>query len=300
MATDFDGAPMATKRSPFADYLRARRNRLKPEDVGLPVSSGRRVPGLRREEVATLAGISPDYYLRIEQGRDHNLSDQVLASVARALRLNDLETRYLFRLARPELHALAAEPRPLSPAVVTLLEQWSHTPAYVFDRNLDVLAANQLMLDLAPEIVAPGTNLVETVAAGYAVAMSRGEPPATLDKWAATFHEMVAALRYYSDPEDPRLQEIVGALALGHQNFREVWALHDAHPYTSGANRAWIEPLGWVDFRWQALELPGNPRRFIVTHLAEPGSRAYEAIAHLAATRAAGLQNVIRLPSQPD
>jgi transcriptional regulator with XRE-family HTH domain len=123
---------------------------------------------LRREEVATLAGISPDYYLRIEQGRDHTLSDQVLASLARALRLNELETRYLIRLARPELHALAAEPRPLSPAVVTLLDQWSHTPAYVFDRNLDVLAANQLMLDLAPAIVAPGTNLVETVAAGYA------------------------------------------------------------------------------------------------------------------------------------
>jgi len=291
---------MATTRSPFADYLRARRNRLKPEDVGLPSGSGRRVPGLRREEVATLAGISPDYYLRIEQGRDHKISDQVLASLARALRLNDTETQYLFRLARPELHALATERRAVSPRVLALLEQWSHTPAYVFDSNLDILAANQLQRDLAPGMVEPGTNLLETVTAGYAAAMARGEAALILEKWAETFHEMVAALRYYSDPEDPRLQEIIGALAIGHQNFRAVWALHDARPYTSGSDRVWVEPLGWVNMRWQALELPGRPRQFIVTHLAEPGTRAEAAIAQLMANRAAMQKDPVRSDSRSD
>ena len=277
---------MATTRSAFADYLRARRGRLKPEDVGLPSGSGRRVPGLRREEVAERAGISADYYLRIEQGRDHKLSDQVLASLARALLLNESETRYFFRLARPELHTIATGHRPVSPRVLALLEQWSHTPAYVFDSNLDILAANRLQRDLAPGMVEPGTNLLETVAAGYEAALARGEPTQVLEKWAETFHEMVAALRYYSDPEDPRLQEIVGALALRHQNFRAVWALHDARPYTSGTDRVWVEPLGWVDMRWQALELPGLPRQFIVTHLAEPGTRAEAAIIQLTETRA--------------
>jgi len=291
---------MTIERTPLAAYLRARRGRLKPEDVGLPDDGGRRVPGLRREEVATLAGISPDYYLRIEQGRDYKISDQVLASLARAFRLNEAESQYLFRLARPELHPLAAEQHPLSPGVLTLLDQWSDTPAYVFDRNLDVLAANQLMRDLAPGMVEPGSNLVETVAAGYAAAMARAETPPALEKWAATFHEMVAALRYYSTPEDPRLQEIVGALAIGNRGFRTAWALHDARPYTSGANRAWIEPLGWVDLRWQVLELPGNPRRFIVTHLAEPGTKAQAAIAHLTATRVAMAQEALRPDSRTD
>ena len=291
---------MATTRSPFADYLRARRARVKPEDVGLPSGGGRRVPGLRREEVARLAGISPEYYLRIEQGRDHRISEQILASLARALRLNESETRYLYRLARPESHALTTHPRAVSPSVLALLDQWSHTPAYVFDANLDILAANQLQRDLAPGFVEPGTNLVENVAVGYAAALAGGEPPPVIAKWAETFEQMVAALRYYSDPESPRLQEIIGGLAIGHDGFRSVWALHDARPYSSGSDRVWVDPLGWVDMRWQALEVPGHSRQFMVTHLAEPGTRAEAAVALLRARRAHTVDDPVRDNSRTD
>jgi len=287
---------MADNRGPLAEYLRARRARLQPEDVGLPSSAGRKVPGLRREEVASLAGISPDYYLRIEQGRDNSPSDQVLVAIARALRLDDSERRYMFRLARPHPHALRVATHPVAPGVLALLDNWSHTPAYLFDRNLDILAANQLMVDVAPGIVEPGTNLVLTTAAQYSAALARPEPPAVLERWDHTFREMIAALRYYSNPDDPRLQEILGALSLEHQTFRAVWALHEARPYASGANRAWIEPLGWVDFRWQALELSTAPGQYIVTHLAEPGSRARAAIDYLVSNRASNPEDA----PQPD
>jgi transcriptional regulator with XRE-family HTH domain len=267
---------------PLADYLRARRARLQPAEVGLPDGGARRVSGLRREEVAALAGISSDYYLRIEQGRDRNPSDQVLSALARALRLSPVELRYLSRLARPEPHALRMNPHPVTDNVFSLLESWAHTPAYLFDRNLDVLASNRLMRAIAPAPAEPETNLLDTTMAGLADAMARGESSAVVEKWEDAVRKLVAALRYYSDADDPRLQEIVGELSLRYQVFRTVWALHEVQPLTVGENRVWVASTGWVEFKWQALELPTSPGQHIVTYLAEPGSRAEATIASFA------------------
>src|SRR6202042_1843883 len=133
---------MGTSRE-LAAFLRARRELLKPADVGLPDSERRRVEGLRREEVAMLAGISTEYYLRLEQGRDHQPSDQVLDGLARALQLDEDAAGYLRELARPPPRPpRRSVPERVDPVVQTLIDSWSLTPAFVVNRNMTILASN--------------------------------------------------------------------------------------------------------------------------------------------------------------
>jgi transcriptional regulator with XRE-family HTH domain len=280
--------PTMSAPSPLADFLRARRAALRPEQVGLtPVGGRRRVPGLRREEVADRARISRDYYLRVEQGRDIRPSDQVLSALAAALDLGPFERAHLFRLARPI-------PRPHDPAspadrpqVASLLNHWPMTPAFAFDRNLDVLAANDLMLRLAPEKGLPGTNMLLSAAEGHARVFEEGEAPEVLRAWDAVYREMIAALRFYGDPDDPRLQEIVGECSVRHRPFRAIWAEYEVRPFTRRSLRLAVAPFGWLDFDMQTLELSTAPGHYVVTYLAEEGSPAAAAIEHFTSLRPA-------------
>ncbi|WKK72300.1 helix-turn-helix domain-containing protein [Rathayibacter oskolensis] len=164
-------------RSPLADFLRARRSALRPEEVGLTTAgTRRRVPGLRREEVADRAKISRDYYLRVEQGHDITPSDQVLSALAHALDLDEFERAYLFRLARPLPPLRGPGSRTAAPSMESLLEHWPMTPAFAFDRNLDVLATNDLLRRIAPDKGVPGANLLLSVAEGYVRAVEDGTP----------------------------------------------------------------------------------------------------------------------------
>jgi len=276
---------VAESPSLFAEYLRTRRNALRPEDVGLPSSSGRKVPGLRREEVAELAGISTDYYLRIEQARDLHPSDQVLTALARALKLDDDARDYFFRLARPRRHTLHSPA--LSSSVLRLLDHGSRTPAYLFDRNHDVLAVNRLMQTLSPEIE-PGRNQLIDAFAGYAKAQEQEQSAEILSGWLKIVRQMLAALRFSSDPDDPRLHEIIGFLSTTYRSFRPLWALHEAKPLTAGIIEVHVEPVGWVEFCWQALELSTAPGQHLVTYPIEPGTRAAAAIAYLLSPRQSG------------
>jgi transcriptional regulator with XRE-family HTH domain len=267
---------MSGQRSPVGDYLRARRSLVQPERVGIPREPGRRVEGLRREEVARLAGISPEYYLRLEQGRDHQPSDQVVAALARALLLDAESTGYLRRLARRGVERRAA---PAAPAVVdgpirAMLGNWSHTPAYVKDANQDILAANELAVALGPGYMEPGSNLVLQMFSPIA-------REAAAD-WETTASRVVAALRMHGDPGDPRLQEIVGTLSVTDPDFPRLWARHDTASLTTGPSRHHIDPIGWVEFAWQELVIPGSSLT-LVALWAEPGSPAAAAIAYLAA-----------------
>jgi transcriptional regulator with XRE-family HTH domain len=278
----------ARNTTPLGEYLRARRERVQPQQVGIAVLPGRRVPGLRREEVAELAGMSPDYYLRIEQGRDRRPSEQVLTALARALLLDDDSAQYLLRLARPRpFIRRAPNDGSVSRSVAQLLAQWSHTPAYVTDANQNILAANPLVDGLAPGAFVPGANALVTSFESYARFRANASPSAedreTISEWEGTLRELTAAMRYHGDLDDPQLQEIVGALSARHQLFREIWAEHDARPQVSGVKRAFVPPLGWVDFRWQTLEVPRSGGQFITTLFGEPGSPAAHAIAYLAA-----------------
>jgi transcriptional regulator with XRE-family HTH domain len=257
-------------RSLLAEYLRARRDLVQPEDVGLPREPGRRVAGLRREEVARLAGISPEYYLRLEQGRDHQPSDQVLSALARALLLDDDGRSHLLRLARPALRARersqVARQAPPGPGVLALLDQWSHTAAYVADRNHDVYAANDLARAMAPGYFEPGVNLL--------TAVFTSAPREPDDVWRPTAETLIASLRYHGDPYSRRLQQIVGGLAVTDREFRAMWSRHDARPQVAGASPTFVDPVGWVEFRWQTLEIPGDAGYFLTAFYAEPGSRA--------------------------
>ena len=270
---------MTTGRTLVADFLRARREQLQPEDVGLPRDTNRRVPGLRREEVADLAGISAEYYVRLEQGRDHQPSEQVLASLGRALRLDDDGFTYLQRVARAAPAVVAAEsPRPIVAASVRqLLDQWSHTPAYVSDSNHDVLCANAPARAMAPGYLETGSNMLLSVFAGADTAVRSAD-------WYVAASALVDSLRFNGDPADRRLQEIVGTLSVRDRGFRRMWAGHNARPLVSGVTPSFVEPLGWVDFNWQTLEIPAQRGLFLTTFFGAPGSRAAAAIAYLAAS----------------
>ncbi|MDO9395079.1 MAG: helix-turn-helix transcriptional regulator [Herbiconiux sp.] len=275
---------MSSDRAPLAEYLRARREQVQPEDVGLPRDEGRRVPGLRREEVATLAGISPEYYLRLEQGRDHQPSDQVLRALARALDLDDDGLSYLLRLSRPWplVRRFPAPPAAVGEGVLRLLDQLAGTPAYVIDRNHDILAANTLARALAPGFLEPRTNLVVSTfeAAARAIA-SPTTDEGELAEWRSGCEDLVAALRFSGDAGDPRFQEVVGTLSLAHRSFRTIWARHEARAQSSGEVGAHIDPIGWVLFRWQRLEVPGASGHVLTTLFADPGTPAEAALAYL-------------------
>ncbi|MGA1837921.1 helix-turn-helix transcriptional regulator [Herbiconiux sp. 11R-BC] len=286
---------MSSVRSttPLGEFLRARREILQPEQAGIPRLPGRRVPGLRREEVAELAGMSPDYYLRIEQGRDKRPSEQVLLALSRALQLDADGRQYLLRLgrARPYVRNVADGRPTVGPGVRMLLEQWSTTPTYVTDRNQNVLAVNSLIVPFAPSLSVPGTNLLtgsfntwEEIRSGLTDSDETGRIAAA---WETALREMTESLRYYGDPEDPELQELVGSLSARHALFRTIWAEYNPKPQMSGVKKVHIDPLGWIDFRWQTLEVPRSGGQFLTTFFGEAGSPAAAAIAYLAA-RASG------------
>ncbi|NQX28653.1 helix-turn-helix domain-containing protein [Microbacteriaceae bacterium VKM Ac-2854] len=266
---------MQPARSPLAEFLRARRELLQPEEVGLPRDENRRVPGLRREEVARRAGISPEYYLRLEQGRDHQPSAQVLGALSRALDLDEDARAYLHRLAHPAPNTRRPRIDAVEPAVLQLLQRMSDVPAYISDRNHDVLAVNPLAAALAPGYLLPGTNLLLAV-------VELGPDAHAVEDWAETTRRLVAALRHGSEPGDPRLQEIVETLSIRSPEFRRLWAAHDARPQTSGFALHLIPPHGWVRLRWQSLQVPGGSGHALTSMLAEPGSEGERALRELA------------------
>jgi len=269
----------------LAHYLRARRAQVKPEDVGYPPDPGRRLTGLKRTEVAELAGISAEYYTRLEQGLSHQPSEQVLAGLTRALKLNSDAAAYFYRLAVPEPPVFGQRMAPtVTEPVRRIIEQWSDVPVYVYDRNQDVIMANDLASALFPAIVS-GSNAVQ-IAFGMSAKL-RDTP-----QWNTMVRTVVAALRFHGDPADPRLQEIVGDLSVHEPLFRTIWADYDAVPLTSGTVPAYVDGFGIVDFPWQNLRAPGG--LFIGVWLAPAGTVASTVLEHLRSQ----LRGFVDLPSE--
>jgi transcriptional regulator with XRE-family HTH domain len=206
----------------LGDYLRARRELVTPEQAGVPVLSARRVPGLRREEVAMLAGISADYYLRLEQGRDRNPSAQVLESLARVLQLDADATAYLLGLGADKPRRPRRRPRreTVQPGIAKLVAALP-LPAFVEGRYFDVLAANALATALSPRL-APGGNRLRDVFLDPA-------EQSLYPNWERATANLVAGFRQSvgTDTDDPRFIEIVGELSLASPRFRQLWARHD-------------------------------------------------------------------------
>ncbi|WP_370949782.1 helix-turn-helix transcriptional regulator [Amycolatopsis sp. cg5] len=263
-----------TRSNALGEYLRARRELVDPADAGLRVTGVRRTPGLRREEVATLAGISADYYLRLEQGRDRNPSPQVLEALAKVYGLDVAATHYLLSLST----ARAAPRRPRREVVPTGVRQLLDTiglPAFVENRLFEVLAANRLAAALSPTM-RPGMNRLRAV---FLDSAERKLHP----EWEQATAGMVAAFRSSigTEVDDPRITHLVGELSLASQRFRTLWARHDVKPLAGGPARMLHPEVGMLELRREKLAIGDSDGQLLVIYHAEPGSESAQSLALL-------------------
>ncbi|WP_320778756.1 helix-turn-helix transcriptional regulator [Streptomyces sp. CRN 30] len=260
----------------LAEFLRARRALVRPEDVGLDDAAGdtrRRVTGLRREELALLAGVSADYYVRLEQGRGHRPSEGVLDALARALRLDDELTEHLYALARPAPTAVRTGER-VSDSVQEMLDAWTTTPAAVTSRRMTVIGANALACELAP-CYTPGTNLLRSM---FLDADTHG----VLVDWDTAASDLVANFRARigTERDDPGLKELIGELSLHSQEFRELWARYDVRTTMAGTKAYRHPEVGVISLRYHAMSLEAG--QVLTVHYASPASPDEQSLALLA------------------
>ena len=263
----------------LAGFLRARRDRVKPEDVGIANGDRRRVPGLRREELARLAGLSADYIMRLEQGRDHRPSENVLGALARALQLDDDATAHLFSLGRPappiaQLR-FAGDERVRSD-LQDLLDSWTTTPAFIHGRRLDVLASNALARMLTP-LSEPGTNLLRSWFLDLEDRKRYDDVEFVLTQAVAYFRATVG-----NDRDDPHVQDLVSELSLKSEEFRRLWARHDVQLALAGVGPLYHHPaVGALRLRYQTFTVTGTEGHTLWVVSAAPGSREAQALALL-------------------
>ncbi|MGK5684281.1 helix-turn-helix transcriptional regulator [Actinoplanes sp. URMC 104] len=285
----------------FGDFLRARRGRLRPQDVGLEPGGRRKVAGLRREELALLAGLSTDYYQRMEQGREVRPSDDVLEALAGALDLDDEERRHLFSLARAARRPAPAEPRrhpERVPDRTARLLSLIDTPALVLGRHLDLLAWNPLAEALLGD---PG-----------------GYPPDRLNMLLLMFDEVPAlrqrcphweqqALEYIgmmraavaADPTHPRATAVVGELSIRSADFRRLWARHDVRESVSGTKTFVVPEVGDIVLDWDTYPLPGNPGPVLLVFTVTPGSADADRLQLLASLHAGRVRQPVPRVRRP-
>jgi transcriptional regulator with XRE-family HTH domain len=266
-------------------FLTTRRAKLTPTQAGLPsYGRNRRVPGLRREEVALLAGISIEYYTRLERGNARGVSDEVLEALARALQLDEVERAHLMDLVRTANAARPARrratPQRVRPSVQRLLESMAGTAAFLRNGRLDILSANQLGSALyAPAFLDP----VRPVNLARFIFLDRRSREFYGD-WDGIAHAAVGSLRAEAgrDPYDRALTDLVGELSMRSQEFRVCWAAHDVEYYRSGVQPFHHPLVGDLTLDYDVLELPADPGQTIVAYSAESGSPARHALDLLA------------------
>ncbi len=277
--------PSGTPRgsNTLGEFLRARREQLRPEDAGITSIGHRRTPGLRREEVALLAGISTDYYLRLEQGRDRTPSIQVLEAIGRVLQLGEDQTAYLLALTRPQPRR---RPRPARaekvPTGTLRFLDALPMPAFVQSRYLDVLAANALAQALSPNM-GPGVNRLR------AALLDPSEAELHAD-WENATAAAVGQLRATlgAEADDPHLIELVGELSLKSELFRRLWARQDVVRPSGGPARLHHPEVGELTLYREKLNIAGTEGQVLVAYHAEPGTASADALAllgSLAATK---------------
>lgn len=273
---------MAAKEE-LRDFLRSRRARLSPADVGLNADRGpRRVPGLRREELAELAGLSVDYYTRLEQGRDINVSEGVLRAVANALQLREDERAHLHDLARPtrtRRRPTAAPPQRVRPGVRTLLDALP-TPGFVLGRRLDILATNPMARALLCDFDARPRRDRNHARWVFLDPVARER---YLD-WEAVARENVATLRMHAGryPDDPELAGLIGELTVKSPHFAIWWADHEVLRRSHGTKRYYHPTVGELTIAYEALPLPDDADQVLFIYTTEPGSPSAQALQLLA------------------
>jgi transcriptional regulator with XRE-family HTH domain len=271
----------------IGDFLKSRRARITPEQAGLPAYGGkRRVPGLRREEVSLLAGISVEYYTRLERGNARGVSESVLEGIARALQLDDAERAHLIDLVRAaNTGSKPARRRPtqqrVRPSVQRILDSMTGVPAFVQNGRLDVLYANELARALFGHMVsASGDDLPNAARFVFL------DPSATdfYKEWESVANDVVALLRAEAgrDPYDRALTDLVGELSTRSDDFRVRWAAHNVKFHRTGVKRLYHPVVGDLELAYEGLELPGDPGQTIFAYMPEPNSASQEALNLLA------------------
>ena len=262
-------------------FLRARRAQVTPAEAGLTVGPGvRRTPGLRREELATLAGISIDYYTRLERGKETRPSPSVVDSLTRALRLAEEEHEHLRGLAARAARTVPEPPvapsRSVRPGIRLLLEALRPNPAYVMSRTSDLLAYNPGGLRLFAGIESWPAKERNTVRFLFLHPAARE----LFEDWDGHLRACVAQLRALAgtDPDAPDLAHLIGELLLKSPEFARLWERYDVRVRTHGHKTFHHPDVGTLTLGYQSMQLDGTPRQRLITYYAEPGSPEYDAM----------------------
>ncbi len=268
-------------RADLREFLTTRRAKITPDQAGLPTFGGpRRVPGLRREEVALLAGVSVDYYTRLERGSAAGVSDTVLDALVRALQLDDVERSHLFDLARaqqttarPRRRAAAQKVRP---GVERLLEAITDAPAFVRNARMDILAANELGRAFYSQHFDSPHGPPNS--ARFIFLDDRA--PDFYVEWERVASDSVAVLRSEAgrDPYDRELSDLVGELSTRSELFRTRWAAHNVRVHDAGTKRFNHPVVGELDLSYETMSLVADSGLLLFVYTAEPGTRSAEAL----------------------
>jgi transcriptional regulator with XRE-family HTH domain len=273
-------------RNEIREFLTSRRARITPEQAGLRTygTGPRRVPGLRREEVALLAGVSVDYYTRLERGSASGVSESVLEALARALQLDEAERSHLFDLARAAQTTTQARRRPapqrVRPSVQRMLDAMTGAPAFVRNGRMDILAANRLGLALYSEMYADPRRPANTA---RFVFLDPRAPGFYLD-WEQVASDSVAILRSEAgrDPYDRALSDLVGELSTQSELFRTRWAAHNVRHHDTGSKRFHHPVVGDLTLTYENMTLVGDSGLTLFAYTAEAGTKSEEALSLLA------------------
>lgn len=271
-------------KAELSEFLRSRRGRLRPQDVGLPeLGRHRRVPGLRREELAQLAGVSVAYYTRLEQGNGRNVSAEVLDAIARALRLTNAEHQHLLHLAKAKRYKKKKHHmrrQVLRPALGTLLESMEGVPAYVVGRRLDVIGWNRL----AAAVFHDFGSLPEEERNFARLVFLEPSVRGRYADWETKAAETASALRVYAGycVGDPELAALVGELSVRSEDFRRLWAAHEVREKGYGEKALHHPLVGDLTLSYETLKLPDDPEQSLLVYHAEPGSASAQALRLLA------------------
>ncbi|MEV7733873.1 helix-turn-helix transcriptional regulator [Streptomyces sp. NPDC088921] len=282
MAEELPGGRSLDRRAELSEFLRTRRARLKPEDVGLPdFGRHRRVPGLRREELSQLAGVSVAYYTRLEQGNGRNVSAEVLDAIARALRLTDAERAHLTHLAKPKEHKkkTTARTEQVRGSIRQLLDS-INVPAYVSGRRSDIVAWNRM----AAAVFGDWSELPAQERNWARLIFLRPEYQNLFVPWEQKASDIVSYLRMDAGchPDDPRLSALVGELSVKSEEFRRLWATHDVKEKNFGVKQLRHPLVGDLTLNFESFPLSDGTEQALITYHAEPGSPSAEALRLLA------------------
>ncbi|AQT79886.1 transcriptional regulator [Mycolicibacterium litorale] len=274
--------------SQLGAYLASRRARVTPDQLNLPTTGLRRVPGLRREEVAMLAGLSVDYYTRLEQGRETRPSPQVLNALGAVLRLDDDGRRHLFHLAGLSPAPRAATAERVDPRLLQLMDSWHRQPALVYNRAYDVLASNELADALFGDFTFSRNLLM--------VVFNSPRARSFYVDWDDVAKNSVAGFRlnYGTAPEDPRIRTVLGELIESSAEFRALWSRHDARGKSLDTKTFQHPDVGRIVLSMQTFDVRSAPGQELVVYGAEPGSASAEALTLLGTLAAS------RRPTQAD